>query len=131
MKTLSLAILVLTFASNATARQESNSTPKPSQAVCKADLKAWSAEKTETLTIDQIFERMNIMVACGDEAKKAKKKDKEVMAYLYEFYRTHAELGTRTLNFIERHDLQAQFREEENGGVNGAQSAQKNPDEKR
>ena len=51
---------------------------------------------------------------CGDEAKKAKKKDKEVMAYLYEFYRTHAELGTRTLNFIERHDLQAQFREEEN-----------------
>ena len=46
------------------------------------------------------------------------------MAYLYEFYRTHAELGTRTLHFIDRHDLSAQFREEENA-VNGAQSAEK------
>ena len=67
---------------------------------------------------------MNMMVACGDEAKKAKKKDKEVMGYLYEFYRTHAELGNRTLDFIKRHDLSTQFREEENG-VNGAQSAEK------
>lgn len=46
------------------------------------------------------------------------------MAYLYEFCRTHAELGTRTLHFIDRHDLSAQFRKEENG-VNGAQSAEK------
>jgi hypothetical protein len=67
---------------------------------------------------------MNMMVACGNEAKKAKKKDKEVLSYLYEFYRTHAELGNRTLDFIKRHDLSAQFREEENG-VSGPQSAEK------
>src|SRR5208282_3200542 len=116
MRTLLLVILVLVAASSAVARQGADSppTPKPSLTVCKADLKVWSADKTETLSIDQIFERMNVMVACGDEAKKAKKKDKEVMAYIFEFYRTHAELGTRTLNFIDRHDLQAQFREEEN-----------------
>jgi hypothetical protein len=126
MKTLLIVILGLIATSSTMAAQGSDSTPTPtpSLAVCKTDLKMWSADKTETLSIDQIFERMNMMVACGDEAKKAKKKDKEVMAYLYEFYRTHAELGTRTLNFIERHDLQAQFREEENG-VKGAQSAEK------
>jgi hypothetical protein len=126
MKTLLIVILALIAASSTMAAQGSDSTPtpKPSLAVCKTDLKTWSADKTETLSIDQIFERMNMMVACGDEAKKAKKKDKEVMAYLYEFYRTHAELGTRTLNFIERHDLQAQFREEENGAM-AAQSAEK------
>jgi hypothetical protein len=126
MKTLLLVILVLGAASIAMAEQEASSTPtpKPSVAVCKADLKIWSAVKTETLSIDQLFERMNMMVACGDEAKKAKKKDKEVMAYLYEFYRTHAELGTRTLNFIERHDLKAQFRVEEDG-VSSAQSKEK------
>jgi hypothetical protein len=93
-------------------------------AVCKADLKAWSSMKTETLTIDQIFERMNMMVACGDQAKKAKKKDKEVLAYIDEFYRTHSELGNRSLDFIKRHDLSAQFREEESRG-NAAQSAEK------
>lgn len=126
MRTLLLVILVLVAASSAVARQGADSppTPKPSLAVCKADLKLWSADKTETLSIDQIFERMNMMVACGDEAKKAKKKDKEVMSYLYEFYRTHAELGNRTLDFIKRHDLSTQFREEENG-INGAQSAEK------
>lgn len=126
MKILLLVILVLIAASSTVAGQASDPapTPKPSLAVCKADLKMWSADKIETLSIDQIFERMNVMVACGDEAKKAKKKDKEVMAYIFEFYRTHAELGTRTLKFIDRHDLGAQFREEENG-VNGAQSAEK------
>ena len=126
MKTLLLVILVLVAASSTVAGQESDSTPtpKPSLAVCKTDLKTWSADKTETLTIDQIFERMNMMVSCGDEAKKAKKKDKEVLSYLYEFYRTHAELGNRTLNFIKRHDLSAQFREEENG-VSAAESAEK------
>jgi hypothetical protein len=126
MKRLLLVIVVFIAASSATAGQgaDSTPTPKPSLAVCKANLKIWSADKTETLSIDQLFERMNMMVACGDEAKKAKRKDKDVMAYLYEFYRTHAELGTRTLSFIERHDLQAQFREEENG-VNGAQSPAK------
>jgi len=126
MKTHLIVILALVAASSTMAAQspDSTPTPKPSLTVCKADLKVWSADKTETLSIDQIFERMNVMVACGDEAKKAKKKDKEVMAYIFEFYRTHAELGTRTLNFIDRHDLGAQFREEENG-VNGAQSAEK------
>ena len=126
MKTLLIVLLVLVAASSTMATQGSDSTPtpKPSLAVCKADLKIWSADKTEALSIDQIFERMNMMVACGDEAKIAKKKDKEVMNYLYEFYRTHAELGNRTLDFIKRHDLSAQFREEENG-VSGAQSADK------
>jgi predicted outer membrane protein len=126
MKTLFSVILVLVAASSTAAGQEADSTPtpKPNLAVCKADLKIWSADKTETLSIDQIFERMNMMVACGDAAKKAKKKDKEVLSYLYEFYRTHAELGNRTLDFIKRHDLSAQFREEENG-VSGAQSSEK------
>jgi hypothetical protein len=127
MKTLLLVILVLVAASSVVARQGADSTPTPKPsgpAVCKADLKKWSAEKTETLSNDQIFERMNVMVACGDEAKKAKKKDKEVLAYVYEFYRTHSELGNRALDFIKRHDLGTQFSEEENG-VRGAQSAEK------
>lgn len=126
MKTLLSVIFVLVAASSTIVAQGSDSTPtpKPNLAVCKADLKIWSADKTETLSIDQIFERMNMMVACGDEAKKAKKKDKEVLNYLYEFYRTHAELGNRTLDFIKRPDLSAQFREEENG-VSGAKSAEK------
>ena len=74
MRTLLLVILVLVAASSALARQGADSppTPKPSLAVCKADLKLWSADKTETLSIDQICERMNMMVACGDEAKKGK-----------------------------------------------------------
>ena len=115
MKTLLLVILVLVTESSTMAAQGSDSTPtpKPSPAVCKADLKMWSADKTETLSI-----------ACGDEAKKTKKKDKEVMKYLYEFYRTHAELGNRTLDFIKRHDLSTQFREEENG-VSAAESTEK------
>jgi hypothetical protein len=124
MKALLLAILVLAATPSTMAAQEPDSTPKPNLAVCKANLKAWSAEKLEVLTMDQIFERMNMMVACGDEAKNEKKKYKEVMAYLYEFYRTHAELGNRTLHFIDRHDMSAQFREEENGTSN-AQSAEK------
>jgi len=123
MRAISLAIIVLAAASTMAA-QEPDSTPKPNLAVCKANLKAWSAEKLEALTVDQIFERMNKMVACGDEANKEKKKYKEVMAYLYEFYRTHAELGNRTLHFIDRHEMSAQFREEENG-TSDAQSAEK------
>src|SRR5580658_4594346 len=113
MKTLFLVILVLTVAPSVMAGQDSPA-PKPSLAVCKANLRTWSAEKAETLTIDQIFENMNAIVACADEAKKAKKKDREVMTYLNEFYRRQAELGTRTIRFIDRHDLSAQFREEEN-----------------
>ena len=126
MKTLLIVILALIATSSTVAAQGSDSTAtlKPSMAVCKADLKMWSADKSETLSIDQIFERMNMMVACGDLAKKAKKKDKEVLAYVNEFYRTHAELGNRALDFIKQHDLRAQLREEENG-VSGSQSAAK------
>jgi hypothetical protein len=123
MMKMLLVILVLSVASTTIVAQESNSTSAPSLTVCKADLKTWSAVKTDTLTIDQIFERMNVMVACGDEAKKANKKDKEVLAYVYEFYRTHSELGNRALDFIKGHDLEAQFRQEANGAA--AQSAEK------
>jgi hypothetical protein len=112
MMKILLAILVLSASSTTIVAQEPNSTLAPNLKVCKADLKTWSAVKTETLTINQIFERMNVMVACGDEAKKANKKDKEVLAYVYEFYRTHSELGNRALDFINRRDLGAQFRQE-------------------
>jgi hypothetical protein len=62
--TLSLAFFVLTVASTAMAAPDT----KPTLAVCKADLKAWSAQKTETLTIQEIDTRMNEMIACADEA---------------------------------------------------------------
>jgi hypothetical protein len=107
---LASLLLVLTGAASA-----QTSDTKPSPAVCKADLKTWSAQKTETLTIDQITVRMNEMVACADEAHRHHHSDKQTMAYLAEFYRTHAELADRTFDFITRHDLQKQFGEEENG----------------
>ena len=88
--------------------------PKPTPAVCKADLKAWSVQKIETLTINQIDERMTMMVACAQQEKKHEKK---MRAYLDEFYRTHSELADRTFDFITRHDLQKQFGEEENGAT--------------
>lgn len=103
-------LLVLTGAVSA-----QTSDAKPSPAVCKADLKAWSAQKTDTLTIKQIEERMNEMYACADEAHHHHHSDKRTMAYLAEFYRTHSELADRTFDFITRHDLQKQFGEEENG----------------
>ena len=37
---------------------------------------------------------------------------------LSEFYRVHAELANRTFDFIARHNLKAQFDEEENGTAN-------------
>lgn len=112
MKTRIFAILVfvLLFASVAGAAPDY---PKPTPAVCKADLKAWSAQKTETLTIDQVMERMNEMYSCAEQTKKQKK----MRAYLDEFYRTHSELADRTFDFITRHDLQKQFGEEENGSA--------------
>jgi hypothetical protein len=87
---------------------------KPRPTICKADLKEWSAQRTETLTLDQINERMNMMVACADEAHHHRRSDKRTMAYLNEFYRVHAELANRTFDFITRHNLKAQFDEEEN-----------------
>lgn len=100
-------------ATGATAAPDSE--PKPTPAVCKADLKAWSAQKTESLTIGQIDTRMTEMVACADEAHHHHHSDKKMWAYLDEFYRTHTELANRAFDFITRHDLQGQFGEEENG----------------
>jgi hypothetical protein len=54
---------------------------------------------------------MNTMVACADLSKKH---EKQVRAYLEEFYRTHSELANRAFDFITRHGLAEQFGEEEN-----------------
>lgn len=96
---------------------------KPTPAVCKAALKEWSAQKTETLTLDQINERMNMMVACADEAHHHRHSDKKTMAYLSEFYRVHAELANRTFDFITRHNLKVQFDQEENGSTSAQTSS--------
>ena len=56
MKTLLIVILAFATSSTMAAQgSDSTPTPKPRLAVCKADLKMWSADKTETLSIDQIF----------------------------------------------------------------------------
>lgn len=133
MKPALILILIFMVVPKSIAAQETESTqtPKPSLPACQASLKIWSAEKTETLTLDQLFERMHTLVACADEAKKAKKKTKVVTAYLDEFYRTHTELANRTFEFIKRHDLQVEFRNEENNGIgNTAQIILKSEDEK-
>jgi len=93
---------------------------KPTPAVCKADLKAWSGSKTETLTVDQIMTRMNELFACADASKKH---EKRMRAYLDEFYRTHSELANRAFDFITRHDLKGQFDEEEKDGTKLKQSS--------
>jgi len=111
MRMLLFAVFALTLASGAMAAPDQ----KPNSAVCKADLKAWSGSKTETLTIEQISTRMNEMVACAVEAHQHRHSDKKMHAYLDEFYRTHSELANRAFDFITRHDLQGQFGEEENG----------------
>jgi len=101
---------------------ESKLTP----AVCKANLKEWTEQKTESLTIDQIFERMNAMVACADESHHHRHSDKKTLAYLNEFYRVHTELANRTLDFITRHNLKTQFNDEENGVGNGQTALKEN-----
>ncbi|MFZ3332186.1 MAG: hypothetical protein WA197_16245, partial [Candidatus Acidiferrales bacterium] len=106
MRTLSFAVFVLASSVMAATDQ----TPGP--AVCKADLKAWSAQDTKTLTIDQINTRMNEMVACAKEAHQHRHSHKKVRAYLDEFYRTHTELADRAFDFIKSHDLGAKFYEE-------------------
>lgn len=110
MRTLSFTFFVLVVASGLMAAPD----PKPTPAVCKADLKSWSGSKTETLTIDQIMTRMNEMFACADDAHQHHS-DKKMRAYLDEFYRTHTELANRAFDFIENHDLKAKFYEEKNG----------------
>jgi hypothetical protein len=109
---ISLLVLLLSIAVPTLASPPDT---KPTPAVCKAALKEWSAQKAETLTLDQINERMNMMVACADEAHHHRHSDKKTMAYVNEFYRVHAELANRTFDFITRHNLKAQFDEEENG----------------
>lgn len=111
MRTLAFTFFVLTVASGAMSAPE----PKPTPAVCKADLKAWSGSKTRTLTIEQIKTRMSEMVACAAEARHHDHSDKKMRAYLDEFYRTRSELADRAFDFIVTHDLQAQFYEEKNG----------------
>jgi hypothetical protein len=113
MRTLALTFFVLTVASGAMAAPDPK--PAPTPAVCKADLKAWSGSKTDTLTIEQIDTRMNEMVACADEAHHHHHSDKKMRAYLDEFYRTHSEPASRAFDFIVSHDLGAKFYEEKNG----------------
>ena len=85
--------------------------PKPTAAVRKAGLRAWSATKTETLTITELNDRMNVMFACADLSKKH---EKQARAYLDEFHRIQAELAKRAFDFITRHGLAEQFGKEEN-----------------
>lgn len=108
MKAYSLLFLTLVGASCTMAAPPD---VKPTLIACKADLKEWGQQKTETLTISQLNEHMNIMLACADLSKKH---EKQVRAYLEEFYRTHSELANRAFDFITRHGLAEQFGEEEN-----------------
>jgi hypothetical protein len=123
LKTLSL-LLVLACVTRPTLASPPETKPTP--AVCKANLKEWTEQKTESLTIDQIFERMNTMVACADESHHHRHSDKKTLAYLNEFYRVHTELANRTLDFITRHNLKAQFDEEENGVASGQTASKEN-----
>ena len=122
MRKVTVTVWFLLILAGVCSAQNQASEPKPSPAVCKADLKAWSAQKIETLTIAQIMEQMNEMYACVEQQKKHEKK---MHAYLDEFYRTHSELADRTFDFITRHDLQKQFGEEENGSAPDANSEPK------
>jgi hypothetical protein len=121
MKTLSISVFIVMTVSAAIAGPESK--PVVTPAVCKADLRTWSVQRTETLTIAQITTRMNEMYACADQEKRH---EKQMRAYLDEFYRTHSELANRTFDFIVRHGLQEQFGEEENRAVAEAKSDSKN-----
>jgi hypothetical protein len=124
MKTALIAAGLFLAAMPAFAQSDTPPEPKPTPAVCKADLKAWSgsgpASKTETLTLERLQARMNEMVACADEAHHHWHSDKRVLLYLDMFYRTHSELAQRAFDFIVRHDLGGQFKEEENGASENA-----------
>lgn len=117
-----LSALILMVASGAMAADE----PKPTRAVCKSDLKVWSAQKTEDLTINEIDVRMTERVAC---AEMAKKHEKEMWLYLGEFYRTHSELANRTFDFVKNHDLQDQFGEEKNGAKKASEDSDAGADD--
>ena len=123
MKALFLFVSALTMASYVVAVP-----PKagPTAAACKADLNEWSQQKTETLTIEQISQRMDVMVASADEAHHHWHSDKRTTGYLDEFYRVHTELANRTFDFITRHNLKAQFDEEENRDASGQTASKEN-----
>lgn len=55
------------------------------------------------------------MYACADDAGHRRHNEKQMRAYLDEFYRVHTELAARAFDFIMRHGLQRQFGQEENG----------------
>jgi len=55
-----------------------------------------------------------------------RRSDKRTMAYLNEFYRVHAELANRTFDFITRHNLKAQFDQEQNGVASGQTASKEN-----
>ncbi|MGH7744678.1 MAG: hypothetical protein ACREQ5_07670 [Candidatus Dormibacteria bacterium] len=124
MRTPLLALFVLMVAPGVTAAPEQTPTP----AICKADLKAWSKSKVESLTIGEIKARMNEMVACADEAHHHHHSDKRVQMYLDEFYRTDAELADRAFDFIVNHNLRDQFYAEEGAARN--ETASNKPDAK-
>lgn len=110
MRAIAFVFFMLMVASGAMAASDE----KPDPAVCKADLKTWSGQSTETLTIDQINTRMNEMVACAAESHQHRHSHNKVRAYLDEFYRTRTELANRAFEFIKSHDLGAKFYEEKN-----------------
>lgn len=112
MQKVTVAVWFVLILAGVCSAQNQASEPNPSPAVCKADLKGWSAQKTETLTITQIMERMNEMFACAEQSKKHEKK---MRAYLDEFYRTHSELAGRAFDFIVDHNLRDEFYKEKNG----------------
>ena len=76
MKKLLLVLAILTVAVPTLATPPE---AKPTSSACKMNLKEWAQRKTEMLTISQLNERMNIMLACADLSKKH---EKQVRAYL-------------------------------------------------
>ena len=123
MKTLSFMFFILTVAAPVMAAPPE---VKPTLAICMAELKEWSQQKTEILTNDQIFERLHTMVACADEAHHHHFSDKKTLAYLKEFYRELDEMSDRMFDFIKKHDLKEQFDEEENGVGSGQTASKEN-----
>jgi hypothetical protein len=75
MKRLSLAFSVLAVAAPMVAASPE---AKPAPTACKANLKEWSQQKTETLTLMQLNEGMNMMFACAELAKKHEKTDANI-----------------------------------------------------
>jgi hypothetical protein len=96
---------------------------------CRANFKAWTVAKTESLTLAEINERMRAMYTCAEEAHHHCHSEKRLRAYLDEFYRVHSELAGRTFDFITKHGLETEFREEENSAKN-PQSASNHKDGK-